>query len=467
MEFKARKIYIDASNPYVNDRLSRREDIENLSLLLRNLTSPIVLSVNAPWGYGKTTFLEMLYADLKLNACASVFFSAWETDFARDPLLAFLGEINQAINNLVVGNKEKSEAWETARKAGAHILKKAIPVLVKLGTAGVIDAEKLLESETSKLSEALSKDLIDEYEKNKDIISKFKENLEKILIDEDGTTKNLYVFVDELDRCRPTYAIELLERIKHLLDINGLVFVLAMDKEQLSHSVKAIYGNNFESHGYLKRFVDIEYSLPLPELDGFIDNLYKTFGFDDFFEKRKAYRAFQYEYAHLKNVFKFIARANKYSLRDIEQLIARINLVIHSTSENVYLYPALLAFLIATKNSNKDLYLDFIEPTSTPEKIIEHLYSLVPEHERLASFECALIEGFLLASKNEKYGDRLGYALERHRDNLKDNDCEAQLRDYSDKVIRILERPVEFGDSVALKNLVSRIELLERFQFDA
>ena len=465
MEFKARKVLIDPAKPYENDCLSRRGDVENLSLLLRNMTSPIVMSINAPWGHGKTTFLEMLYADLKLHNCKSVFFSAWETDFANDPLLAFLGEINNEINSLIVGNKEKNKAWHKAKKAGAHILKKGIPSLVKIGTAGIIDAEKILEDEAVKLSESLSKDLIDEYSKNKGAILEFKENLKMVLTSASGESENLYIFVDELDRCRPTYAIELLERIKHLLDIEGLVFVLAMDKEQLSHSVKAIYGNEFESKGYLKRFVDIEYTLANSELDAFIDKLYKNFGFNHFFEKRKKYQAFQYDYAHLKNVFKLIAKAKRYSLREIEQLIARINLVIHSTNENTYIYPALLTFLIPTKDSNPKVYQDFINPSSTPEQSIDYLYSLVAEKERFESFECALIEGFLLAAKSNHYKANLGDCLDRHKRNLDNEDCEEKLRGYSDMVVNIAKRPVEFGNSVSLDSLISRIELSDKFKF--
>ena len=77
--------------------------------------------------------------------------------------------------------------------------------------------------------------------------------------------KTVIIFVDELDRCRPSYAIELLERIKHLFNIGGLVFVLALDREQLGHSIKAVYGNGIDSDGYLRRFVDFEYQLKNPE----------------------------------------------------------------------------------------------------------------------------------------------------------------------------------------------------------
>jgi len=346
MEFKAKKIKIDPSDPYKEDSLSRKEHIDNLSLLLRNFSTPIVLSINAPWGHGKTTFMEMLHADLLNNSCNTIYFSAWETDFASDPLLAFLGEINKSLEALITGDEEKSKAWVKAKKAGTHILKKGIPALIKVSTAGVIDVDKMLEDEASKLMEGFSKDLIEEYSKNKNEIQLFKDSISQILSTNGRNERKLYILIDELDRCRPTYAIEFLERIKHLLDIEGLVFVLALDKEQLSHSVKGVYGAGFEATGYLRRFFDIEYSLPESQLHDFVNRLYETFKFNAFFERRTKYSAFQNDVEHLKKVFMLLASALKLSLREVEQILSKLNLVLHSTKENIYLYPSLLAFLL-------------------------------------------------------------------------------------------------------------------------
>jgi hypothetical protein len=133
------------------------------------------------------------------------------------------------------------------------------------------------------------------------------------------------------------------------LDIEGLVFVLALDKMQLAHSVKGVYGDDFEAIGYLKRFIDIEYNLPTSDLSSFIDQLYNTFKFKEFFEKRTQYRAFRYEPDHLRNVFKMLFSETALSLRDVEHIFAKMNLVIHSTKENTHLYPPLLAFLLVVK----------------------------------------------------------------------------------------------------------------------
>jgi hypothetical protein len=459
MQFKSQKLVVKSEDPFANDKLDRKPHIDNFSLLLENISTPIVLSVNAPWGQGKTTFLEMLHAQLQNQGNNAIYFSAWETDFASDPLLAFLGEMNQKIELLIDGDKGKSEAWEKTKKAGSHLLRKGIPALIKVGTAGVIDAEKMIEAESSKLMEGFSKDLIDEYTKNKSAISEFKEGVSKVLSNEDNPVTKLFVIVDELDRCRPTYAIELLERIKHLLDIEGLVFVLAMDKVQLAHSVKGVYGADFEALGYLRRFIDIEYTLPESSLDEFIEQLYNNFGFNDFFQKRTQYNDFKYDAEHLKSTFKLLANAKSLSLREVEQLFSKINLVIHSTPVNTYLYPALLAFLIIVKEYHLQSYNKFIVKGSTPEELIKLLYSMMPCKERLDSFPCMLIEGYLIGAKD-------GDSLKIHEDLIKDANTTREQLSYSNRVIDISNSFCGFNSSINLNGLKQRIELVESFNFD-
>lgn len=468
MEFKSHKVIVESENPFKNDRLNRKPHVDNFTNLLENISSPIVLSVNAPWGQGKTTFLEMLHAQLQKNDHNSIYFSAWETDFASDPLQAFLGEINEKIKALISGDEEKNKAWETTKKAGAHILRKGIPALIKVGTAGILDAEKIIEDESSKVMEGLTKDFLEEYTKNKEAISKFKSGVSKVLSNEGETPTRLFIFIDELDRCRPTYAIELLERIKHLLDIEGLVFILAMDKVQLSHSVKAIYGSEFEAVGYLRRFIDIEYTLPESELDAFIDQLYVSFGFNEFFQNRMKYSEFRYDKDNLKDTFKLLANAKKLSLREVEQLFAKINLVIQSTAENTYLYPALLAFLIIAKEYHYDNYNDYINKGDTPEKLINDLYNMVPQSKLLESRSPALlVESYLIGAKYDEHNNAVGNSLKRHEDIINDNNGSKEQRTYSDRVVQISSSFNGYENSIDLDSLKHRIEMLESFKFSS
>ena len=56
------------------------------------------------------------------------------------------------------------------------------------------------------------------------------------------TSKKLVFLIDELDRCRPTYAVETIEKIKHLFSVPGIIWVLVMNKEQIESSIQKVYG---------------------------------------------------------------------------------------------------------------------------------------------------------------------------------------------------------------------------------
>ena len=69
--------------------------------------------------------------------------------------------------------------------------------------------------------------------------------------------------IDELDRCRPTFAIELLERVKHIFDVPNIVFVFGINRAELVKSLESIYGE-IDAGTYLRRFFDMEFVLPEP-----------------------------------------------------------------------------------------------------------------------------------------------------------------------------------------------------------
>jgi len=376
--------------------------------------------------------------------------------------------MNTSLGDFLNKQGKRNEAWEKTIKIGAHIAKKGIPALIKVLTSGVIDTEKIIEEESAKLAEGLSKDAIGAYEDTKSSITEFKINLNKVVegICTESKKKPLIIFVDELDRCRPTYAIELLERIKHLFDIENIIFVLSLDKEQLSHSVKSVYGNDFEATGYLRRFIDIEYSLKTPDIKSYIIFFFNTFGFESFFEERKKYRDLKYERKHLLDTFYLLANAYKLTLREVEQLLSRVNLVIKSTERNPYIYPDLLAFLIITRERNRAMYERYLIKENGPKEMIVHFYSLFSKTQRILSHECALIEGHLINAKNAQIEIDDGSALDIHKKAMESNTTDDTEKIYSEKVILAATRVNENGDSINLETLVDRIEMLEQFNFD-
>lgn len=463
MDLKIHPIDIDPTQPFSKDLLNRKGEVDNLTLIVRNLNSPAVLVVNSSWGTGKTTFIKMWAASLKLQGTASLYFNAWSTDFATDPLVAFLGEMNRGLEDLIGGNPTSKKAWSKAKKFGMQIVKRGLPALIKIGTAGVIDADKIVEDEVAKVLEGLAGDALKAFEDHKSAIKNFKESLETIILESPEKTP-VVIFVDELDRCRPNYALDLLERIKHLFDIKGLIFVLAMDRAQLGHSIRAIYGNGLDADGYLRRFIDLDYTLKKPDIGDYIMNICQVLGINGFFERRSQYRALRNDWEHLYKVLDLLAKAYKLSLRETEQLLTRINLVFCATKENQYIYPALLAFLIVIREKNREIYEEYILENGSAGSAITHLRSLIPYEERVKSFECELIEGFLLAGKRSRRTEKIS-ELNKYMEVINSENVSEEEKAYAQNVVHIANNPIEMGRTISIENLVQKIEMIGQFQF--
>jgi len=104
---------------------------------------------------------------------------------------------------------------------------------------------------------------IDAFEQRKLAVSAMKQSLRALIesLRESSSPPPIFIVIDELDRCRPTYAVKLLEEVKHLFDVEGLVFVFGLHGGQLAHSVVGAYGPGFDGMGYLRRFFHRRFSL--------------------------------------------------------------------------------------------------------------------------------------------------------------------------------------------------------------
>ena len=155
------------------------------------------------------------------------------------------------------------------------------------------------------------------------------------------------------------------------------------------------------------------------------------------------------------------------SLREVEQLFAKINLVIKSTAKNDRLYPELLAFLIIAKEYYPDHYNDYIYKGDTPEKLISDLHGMIPESERLSNY--ATLEGCLIAAKYDHYNTRtsVGDSLKRHDTLLKSRDSNEEQKNYSSDVMDTYKHYTQHGSRINLDSLKQRIELSESLKFSS
>jgi len=261
MNIKSPIINIDNENPFLNCKLSRQKNANIICKLIENHPSGFVLALNNKWGTGKTTFVQMLQRQLELNAFATIYFNAWEQDNETNPLNVFVGEFTELLG------KGKEKKLDKLIKNASLIAKKTIPAILKGVSSKFVGdkaIEEVIDAFAKGATDVFKKD-VDAYLERKKAIGTFKNEL-TLFVNELTPGKSLVIFIDELDRCRPDYSVQLLEQIKHIFTIQNIIFVLSIDKNQLSNAIKGYYGSDLiDTEDYLKRFIDFEYSLPEPE----------------------------------------------------------------------------------------------------------------------------------------------------------------------------------------------------------
>jgi hypothetical protein len=371
MRIKNFQLEVPSNNPFKNDKLSRAKDAEVLTNLLKTINEPFVLMVDAGWGKGKTTFLQMWLRYLENDGFFCLYHNALLNDFAEDPMIACVGEIKAFIEKIKISKNKKDKAkkyLDKAKNIGLKLSKSAVPKVIQLVTSGVVDKEVI-----SGILDEFGKERIESYEEDKSSINDFKENLEGLvdLVLKYRQNKRSFVFlIDELDRCRPHYAIEFLERIKHVFDATGVIFVLALNKEQLTKSVKALYGSDFDANGYLRRFFDYQYQLPDPSKENFIDFLYDRFNLDYLLPENKSCPEDNNQRLQIVETLSALSKLFNLSLRDLEQSFTIISIIYRIKNPYEIIYFPLLVTLIALKISDEDLYKKIILEEKTTEDIL-------------------------------------------------------------------------------------------------
>ena len=161
-----------------------------------------------------------------------------------------------------------------------------------------------------------------------------------------------------------------------------IVFVLAIDKEQLCNSICGFYGSDsINAAEYLRRFIDVEYYLPAPDYETFFDYIYNKLGLDDFFMKitrGNGYDTRSYQHALKSFPLKLLA-SKKLSLRQVEKFMLHMRLALQTIPVNYEPYPALIAFLTYLRQYERPLYSDIQSRSITIQQLVDKLESIIPE----------------------------------------------------------------------------------------
>ena len=251
-----------------NNFINRNRYISSFLKLINGLEENKIIALDGEWGSGKTWFVksveylmnsesnnELNIVDKEImnkvkDKYMTFYYNAWENDDAKSAMLSLIYKL---INDSCL-QKNKSEVGAIPR---------LLNTVIKFVTNGAID---------------IKEDIFGEQWNNKQITDciknceEIKETLKKIIDNLLIENKNrLLIIIDEIDRCKPTFAIDLLENIKHFYDDNRIIFLVTTNNKALASSVCKIYGENFEGALYLDRIFDINLELPNNYIQDYIN----------------------------------------------------------------------------------------------------------------------------------------------------------------------------------------------------
>ncbi|WPD20852.1 MAG: P-loop NTPase fold protein [Candidatus Electrothrix scaldis] len=457
VNYKLKELDVPPDDPFSCDALNRESSVEAVSSLIGELSGPFVLAIDSPWGTGKTTFVRMLKAVLEKKEHSCLYFNAWETDFSTDPLVAFLGEITKLISDEIDNSSEAKKKINKVKKLGTLLVKKAIPVAAKVTTGVTLDLDSFTEKAITDYVSSAATDAVDKYLKEKELIDEFHKELAKVIkqLSKEGKPSQIVIFVDEIDRCRPTYAVELLERIKHLFNIENVIFVVSLDKQQLRTSLGAIYGQGIDADEYLRRFIDLEFLLPKPDAEAFTKSLFDRFGFEAFFKDRTN-SDFQYEKEDLLEIFIALSNLFNLSLRAREQCFTRIRVAMMTTSGEHYFSP-MLTILTLLKAGAPDSYHQYILTEGTAREVVEYLETQKGGSEMLLSDVGINIEAYLIMFKSILQRSE---ELEAYKAVYKNEELEDAQRERAERLLHF----VTYIRNYSLSDVVKKLELAAQFK---
>lgn len=345
-------------NHLKNNTILRNKQLSVLVKLLNSFSDSKTLAIDGAWGSGKTVFVKQLqmladkeisdYGNNTLDKPAiemlranqrTFYFNAWENDYINDALGALLLKL------IAEGNYGLTDTM--VRKAFKMINPAAY---VKNISRDLINVEANIKRD--ELIEYLEP-LVDRHEAINDFIDQIK-----------GDKQRVIFIIDELDRCKPSFAVDLLEVIKHYFIRKDVTFIIATNTNELSHTVKKYYGNDFNGSGYLNKFFDFTYSLNKIDIEHYASNAI-GWNFDSGMVSGLALDAINYYQFQMREINTYIS-----ALRLVESYIAANYRYSGSEEANAAVRYLFVPLALALKVGSGSEFTEFINGTATGKRVL-------------------------------------------------------------------------------------------------
>ncbi len=228
------------------------EIIKNRDNYKENSENGLVILLNGSWGSGKTTFLKDFKEKVDKEEEIDIFsiYNSYEYDFYDNAYLPFFA----AIENKIKLKTDYAKLVKCTTKNFTNGLLSSVYAIINGYIKNKTDID--LDDIRDNMLNIQSEEALNNFEDFKNVKAKFQEKMQKKC-----KQKTQIFIIDELDRCKPSFAMETLEIVKHFFDIKNCVFIIAVDKLQLQESAKTIYGQEMDSEIYFSKFFDYQFNL--------------------------------------------------------------------------------------------------------------------------------------------------------------------------------------------------------------
>lgn len=259
------------SSFHESDRLDRKNFVEQVLELAKSevkvSAGATVIALNGNFGTGKTHILKMIDESCKYNESEfmPIFINAWESDYYGDPLIAMTLAFVEAFEKL---NGKSDSGIEKVKRAGGLVFKAGRSVGKQIIESKIgVNIDRVVDSISDGMSPTSNEHIFEELQAIRKAFSTLKDEIRACI---ETSRKSVLFMVDELDRCRPDYAIEYLEVIKHVFDIQRTAFIIAVDKPHLENSAKHRFGSSLNFNEYFRKFVRHELKMPVPNRELYV-----------------------------------------------------------------------------------------------------------------------------------------------------------------------------------------------------
>lgn len=334
------------------DIFKRKGFGDGLTSLLEASSDPLVIALNGQWGTGKSIFLKMFAGALRQKGYPVIYFDAFAHDYLADAFEALAGEIIDLANQLKKPEASK-KVKQAAIEAGKVLFKVGAGIGIRVATAGLLDAAHVsgaiedAKDAVGGASDKIVERALSSRNDQRNTLAAFRETLSSLPALLSDKEKPLVFIIDELDRCRPSFALEILERMKHFFAVDGLHFVLGVHAAQLECSVRVSYGAEIDASLYLQKFINLTVNLDVPSEhrhDGaaqkYVNYLVQKMEFRP--QDADAVRA-------CGQIITAIARHNDIKLRTIERIMSTLAITLAFSPTNSLREPSIISGLCVMK----------------------------------------------------------------------------------------------------------------------